>query len=166
MSWNSEGGGFMSAVALVGGIFLLAFVSAFVPVVSIELALVVAAATGTSGALLFAQVLVAAAGQMVGKSCFFVGGRTAFRYWRRREDGCVSPRIAGLHRLVARVTRERAVAAVTVFISALTGIPPLAVVSALAGGWRIRLPSFFLIGFTGRSARFGTVLMVPHALAW
>lgn len=156
----------MNAAALVGGIFLLAFVSAFVPVVSIELALVVAAATGPSGTLLLAQVLAAAAGQMVGKSIFFVGGRTAFRHWRRRENGSVSPRIAGLHRLVARVTRERALGPVTVFFSALTGLPPFAVVSALAGGWHIRLTSFLFIGFTGRSARFGTVLIVPHALAW
>lgn len=151
---------------LVGGIFLLAFVSAFVPVVSIELALVFAAATGTSGTLVLAQVLAAAVGQMVGKSCFFVGGRTAFRHWRRRESRRACGRSARLHRLVALAMRKRAVGAVTVFVSALTGLPPFAVVSALAGGWHIRLPSFFLLGFAGRSARFGSVLMLPHVLAW
>lgn len=166
MFHNTEGSGVMNAVALVGGIFFLAFVSAFVPVVSIELALVFAAATGTSGTLVLAQVLAAAVGQMVGKSCLFVGGRTAFRHWRRRESRRACGRRARLHRLVALAMRKRAVGAVTVFVSALTGLPPFAVVSALAGGWHIRLPSFFLLGFAGRSARFGSVLMLPHVLAW
>src|SRR2546422_10957647 len=52
-------GAAVSELALVAGVFVLAFVSAFVPLVSIELALVGAAATGTSGRLLVAQVLVA-----------------------------------------------------------------------------------------------------------
>src|SRR4029077_16633015 len=65
-------GAAMSELLLVAGVFALAFVSAFVPLVSIELALVMAAATGTSGGLLVGQVLAAAAGQMIGKSCFFL----------------------------------------------------------------------------------------------
>lgn len=156
----------MSELLLVAGVFVLAFVSAFVPLVSIELALVVAAATGTSGRLLVAQVLVAAAGQMVGKSCFFVGGRTAFTRWTRRKKPRRARGSQRLGRLVARAARQRAAAAVTVFVSAVTGLPPFALVSALAGAWRLRLSSFLVLGLAGRSARFAGVLLVPQVPPW
>lgn len=156
----------MSEFLLVAGVFALAFVSAFVPVVSIELALVMAAATGTSGRMLVVQVIVAAAGQMIGKSCFFLGGRTAFIHWTRREKPRRSRGGRRLGRLVARAARQRAAAAVTVLVSAVTGLPPFAVVSALAGTWRLRLSSFFVLGLAGRSARFAGVLLVPQGLAW
>jgi len=156
----------MSELLLVAGVFVLAFVSAFVPLVSIELVLIVAAATGTSGRLLVAQVLVAAAGQMVGKSCFFLGGRTAFTRWTRPKDPHRSRSSQLLGRLVARAARQRAAAAVTVFVSAVTGLPPFALVSALAGAWCLRLSSFFVLGLAGRCARFAGVLLVPQVAGW
>ena len=152
----------MSELLLFAGVFVLAFVSAFVPLVSIELALIVAAATGTSGRLLVAQVLLAAAGQMVGKSCFFLGGRTAFTRWTKVKKSHRSRGSQRLGRLVARAARQRAAAAVTVFVSAVTGLPPFALVSALAGAWCLRLSSFFVLGLAGRSARFAGVLLVPQ----
>ena len=152
----------MNELALVAGVFVVGIASAFVPLVSIELALIVAATTSTSGTLLIAQVLAAAAGQMVGKSCFFLGGRTAFVSWTRRKKGRRPPRSPRLGRLVARATQRRDAAALTVFISAVTGLPPFAFVSALAGAWRLRLLSFFVLGLAGRSARFGAVLLLPH----
>jgi membrane protein YqaA with SNARE-associated domain len=92
----------MSELVLVAGIFVLAFLSAFVPLVSIELSLVGASATGTSGRLLVAQVLVAAAGQMVGQSCFFLGSRTAFVRSTRRKKPRRSRSAKWLEWLVAR----------------------------------------------------------------
>jgi len=156
----------VSGLVLVAGVFVLAFVSAFVPLVSIELALVGAAATGTSGRLLVAQVLVAAAGQMVGKSCFFLGGRTAFLRSTKRRKPRRSRTAQWFERLVARAARQRGAAAVAVFVSAVTGLPPFALVSALAGAWRLRLPSFFVLGVVGRSARFAGVLLLPHVAGW
>jgi membrane protein YqaA with SNARE-associated domain len=151
----------MKELGLIGCVLVLAFVSAFVPVVSIELALVAAAATGSSGRLLLTQVLAAAAGQMVGKSCFFLGGRGVLD-WRKRNKASRPPRSERLSRLMARAARQRAAGAATVFMSAFTGLPPFAVVSALAGAWRLRLASFFVVGLAGRSARFGSVLLVPQ----
>jgi membrane protein YqaA with SNARE-associated domain len=155
----------MTVLALVGGIFLLALVASFVPIFSIELALIVSAAAGTSIGLLLAQIAVAATGQMIGKSFYFVGGRTAFQLCECREHA--GPRGIGARLLgfVTRKARQRRVAAATVFFSASTGLPPFALVSALAGGWRIRLSSFFVVGFAGKSARFAGVLLVPGALA-
>lgn len=155
----------MTELVLIAGLFALAFVSAFVPLVSIELALVLSAATGTSGGLLVAQVLVAAAGQIIGKSCFFLGGRTALARWawRKNPGGGGGSRLG---RLVARAARQRTGAAVTVFVSAVTGLPPFALVSALAGAWRLRLSSFVALGVAGRSARFAGVLLVPQIPTW
>ena len=156
----------MSELLRVAGIFAVAIVSAFVPLVSIELALVVAAATGTSGRLLVAQVLVAATGQMIGKSCFFLGGRLAFTRWTKREKRRRSRGGQRLEWLVARAARQRAAAAITILVSAVTGLPPFAVVSALAGAWRLRLPSFLVLGVAGRSARFAGVVLVQQGLLW
>ena len=152
----------MSEFPLLAGILVLGFVSAFVPLVSIELALVAAAATGTSGGVLVAQVFLAAVGQMLGKSCFFLGGRNAFARWTRRKELHGRRGAQRLRRVVARAARRRAAAASTVFVSAVTGLPPFAIVSTLAGAWRLRLSSFFVLGLAGRSARFAGVLFVPH----
>jgi len=155
----------MTELALVGGMFLVALLAAFVPLFSIELALIVSAAAGTSIALLLAQVAAAAAGQMIGKSCFFLGGRTAFTWCECREKHHSLRPGARLLGFVSRATRRRHVAAATVFVSATTGMPPFALVSALAGGWRLRLSSFFVMGFAGKAARFAGVLLVPGAIA-
>jgi membrane protein YqaA with SNARE-associated domain len=154
----------MTVLALVGGIFLLALVASFIPIFSVELALIVSAATGTSIGLLLAQVAVAAVGQMIGKSFYFLGGRSAFQLCECRVHA--RPRGLGSRVLgfVTRKARQRRVAVATVFFSASTGLPPFALVSALAGGWRIRLASFFVWGFAGKSARFAGVLLVPGAL--
>ena len=63
--------------------------------------------------------------------------------------------------LYRRGRRQRS----TLSVTDSTGLPPFALVSALAGGWRIRLSSFFVVGFAGKSARFAGVLLVPGALA-
>jgi membrane protein YqaA with SNARE-associated domain len=155
----------MTVLALVGGIFLLALVASFVPIFSVELALIVSAAAGTSIGLLLAQVAVAAIGQMIGKSFYFLGGRSAFQWCECRKHAGPQGLGARLLAYVTRKARQRRVAAATVFFSASTGLPPFALVSALAGGWRIRLSSFFLMGFAGKSARFAVMLLVPGALA-
>jgi membrane protein YqaA with SNARE-associated domain len=155
----------MREVALVGGMFLLALLAGFVPLFSVELALIVSAAAGTSIGMLLAQVAAAAAGQMIGKSCYFLGGRSACTWWKRKGRARPNRLGARLLEFVGRATRRRRVAAATVFVSASTGVPPFAVVSALAGGWRIRLSSFIVVGFAGKSARFAGVLLVPGVLA-
>src|SRR5262249_7181697 len=84
---RAQGGGRpVTDLACVGGLLALAFVSAFVPLVSIELALIAAAAASSSQGLLFALVLAAAGGQMLGKSCFFLGGRSVGLWASRRTS--------------------------------------------------------------------------------
>ena len=152
----------MTALVLVGGIFLLALLAGFVPFVSVELALIVsAAAHRPSISVLLALAVTAAAGLMVGKCCFFLGGRSAFSWSRRRTR---RPRLR-LPGALTRATAKPRVAAATVFVSAATGVPPFAVVSPLAGSWRLRLSSFLVVGFAGKSARFAGIVLVPGLLA-
>lgn len=156
----------MREITLVMGIFVLALVSAFVPFASIEVALILAAATSTSSALLACQVIAAAAGQMIGKSCFFLGGRTvSVGYWRRR-NARAPRRQRRLGAVIDGAARHRAAAFTTVLAAAITGLPPFALVSALAGAWRLRLSSFFMLGFTGRTLRFAGVLLIPTIAGW
>jgi membrane protein YqaA with SNARE-associated domain len=150
----------VTALALVGGIFLLALIAGFVPFISVELALIVSAAAAASIGVLLALVAAAAAGQMIGKSCFFLGGRSAFA-WSERRSGRPRIRLPGF---VNRVTHRPPVAAATVFVSAATGVPPFAVVSPMAGGWRLRLSSFVVMGLAGKSVRFAGIVLVPGAL--
>jgi len=150
----------MTELALVGGIFLLALIAGFLPLISVELALIAYAATHGSTGLLLALAVAAAAGMMVGKTCFFLGGRSALDWHERRSR----PRRLRLPRFLSRATSRPQVAAATVFVSAATGVPPFAVVSPLAGSWRLRLSSFFVMGFAGKSARFAGIALVPGAL--
>lgn len=148
----------MTELVLVGGIFLLALLAGFVPFVSVELALIVSAATHPRIGLLLGLAIAAAAGLMIGKCCFFLGGRSAFAWSRGRSRRFRMPRF------LSRATKKPQVAAATVFVSAATGVPPFAVVSPLAGGWRLRLSSFFVVGFAGKSARFAGIVLVPGLL--
>jgi membrane protein YqaA with SNARE-associated domain len=150
----------MTELALVGGIFLLALLAGFVPFISVELALIAYAATHGSIGLLLALAVAAAAGMMVGKSCFFLGGRSALVWNGRRSR----TRRLRLPRSLSRATGRPQVAAATVFVSAATGVPPFALVSPLAGGWRLRLSSFVVMGFAGKSARFAGIALVPGAI--
>ena len=149
----------MAQLVLVGGIFLLALLAGFVPFVSVELALIVSAAAHPSLGVLLALAIAAAGGLMVGKCCFFLGGRSAFAWSKGRS------RRVRLPAFLSRATRKPQVAAATVFVSAATGVPPFAVVSPLAGSWRLRLSSFFVVGFAGKSARFAGIVLVPGLLA-
>jgi membrane protein YqaA with SNARE-associated domain len=151
----------MAELLLVGGIFLLALLAGFVPFVSVELALIVSAATHPPLSVLLVLAVAAAAGLMVGKGCFFVGGRSAFSWSRRRSR---RPRLR-LPGFLNRATGKPRVAAATVFVSAATGVPPFAVVSPLAGGWHLRLSSFLVVGFAGKAARFAGIVLVPGLLA-
>jgi membrane protein YqaA with SNARE-associated domain len=146
----------VSAVAIALGTLIFGIASGLVPVLSIEVVLAISATTTGHAPLLAAQVIVAAAGQMVGKSCYFVGGRHLLETHRLGRFG----------RVVAWAGRRRPAAVGTLVVSATTGLPPFGVVSALAGGWRFRLRSFYALGFAGRAARFSAVVAAPGLLGF
>ena len=153
----------MQSVLATFGVCLL---SALVPVVNAEVALVAVALVSPVPPLVLA--LVAGLGQMVGKMLFYLLGRDALdpERWRRwRREGTATGRWATWTARVREwAERHTWGPAALTGVSALTGLPPFAVVSVLAGTLRMRWWVFAGIGFAGRSTRFLLVLLAPGLL--
>jgi len=150
----------LTPLSIAAVVLAMSFATAFVPLGPPEAYIVAYVASGHSvpgWALLIA--LAAASGQMVGKlAVFHIAGRSASKSSRL---------MARLHaqRLMTRVTdhtqRHPRHLAGLVVTSALVGLPPLAVVSPLAGAAAMRGREFFTYGFAGRLARFSLLAIVP-----
>lgn len=132
------------------GSFAIAIVSGVFPIVNAELYLIglVLAIGGIPEALLLAVLL--AAGQMIGKGLLFQATAGASKL--------CTPRLAGgLERVRSRVQRWRSKPYSVTFVSAAVGLPPLYLLTLLAGILEIRFRMFLLVGFAGRTLRFGTI---------
>lgn len=161
----------MTLLALLG----VAFVSALVPVVNLEVYLGGLALLGASAGAWDIAILsgVAAVGQMVGKLLFFLAGRGVLTLpGRLRHDRVSKPPTPRRARNAARLARwqERVQARpwlATAFVggSASVGLPPFAVVSVLAGTMRVPLAVFAAAGLVGRWARFAVVLTLVQVSA-
>jgi membrane protein YqaA with SNARE-associated domain len=158
----------------------VSFVSAVLPIVNLEAYLGGLAALGH--ATLWTTLGVsgaAAAGQMAGKTLFYLAGRGAVRLPNRLHRHAQAD-----HRSAGPEQRTRAAAEdghnarwrawlegtpVTalglVATSASVGLPPFAIVSALAGVVRVPLASFVVAGLLGRWLRFAVVLGLIGTLA-
>ena len=152
----------MTVLVLVGGIFLLALLAGFVPLISIEVALILSAADRAIDLDPARAGSCRRRGADDRQELLLPGRARNARSWARRRPSRTRLRLPGF---LNRASGKPRVAAATVFLSAATGVPPFAVVSPLAGGWRLRLSSFFMVGFAGESARFAGLVFVPGALA-
>ncbi|MBA2388826.1 MAG: hypothetical protein H0V67_01110 [Geodermatophilaceae bacterium] len=157
----------MTVLALLG----VAFVSALVPVVNLEVYLGAMALFRESGGWwpVAGLGLVAAVGQLAGKTLFYFAGRGVITLPKRFRKPVLEAAVT-----TERPRRERTVAAMKVWrqrvedrpwlsvvfvgTSASVGLPPFALVSVAAGALRIPLPIFLIAGLAGRWARFVTVL--------
>lgn len=136
--------------------FGAAVVSAFVPVVNIELVLIAASAALPRGYAI-PLILAATLGQMTGKSMMFFGGR-GVKFLQR---GRMKDRID----LMGEIMQGRDGAVGTMlFTSAATGLPPFYVVSVASGLVGVRFVQFAALGFLGRLTRFSVVVMFPHLI--
>jgi membrane protein YqaA with SNARE-associated domain len=131
----------------------VAFVSALLPVINIEAYVAAVAASGVGGNLWLLCTLVAF-GQMAGKLVWFYAGAHAgdIRWVRRKMS--TPKRAAQLQRWQVRVGGHLGIASATVFAAGAVGLPPLAVVSVLAGQLRVPLTLFMVAGTIGRFLRF------------
>jgi membrane protein YqaA with SNARE-associated domain len=135
----------------------LAFVSALVPVVNIE---VILAGRGSLGGVqsIWLLSLAAAFGQMVGKLVWYYLGANSLQWtWVRKR--IETPKAQARLELWRTRTHSRPVVAGSlVLVSAASGFPPFAILSVLAGQLRMNLLLFFGLGLVGRWARFAAVL--------
>ena len=147
----------LALLALLG----VAFASAFVPVVNIEVYLGgLAALRGGAGPAAVAVLAgTAAVGQMAGKTVFYYAGRGAVRLRSRHSARPVKPATAArLARFRSTVEAHPRATPPLLLLSAFVGIPPYAVVAALAGTVRVNLAVFEVTGLVGRAGRFALVL--------
>lgn len=140
----------------------IAFASALVPLINIEAYLGLRAAVAeVDGVWLLG--LVAAFGQMVGKVIWYYIGASSLEWgWVRRK--VEQPKAqARLVKWRSRTEERPAAASGLVFVSALTGFPPFAILAVLAGQLKMNLTLFFVIGLAGRWLRFAALL---GGVAW
>jgi membrane protein YqaA with SNARE-associated domain len=141
------------AVALL----LLGVASALVPVINIEAYLTVRAVVADLGSV-WLLGFVAAVGQMIGKLVWYHLGASSLSWgWVRRR--IETPKALARLELWRRRTDERPLlAGGLVLVSALTGLPPFAIIAVVAGQLRMRLGVFLVLGLLGRWLRFVGVL--------
>lgn len=135
----------------------IAFASALVPVINIEAYLGLRAALADVGDL-WVLGFVAAFGQMVGKVIWYYIGASSLSWgWvkRRVEQPKAQARLVKWR---SRTEERPMVAGLLVFVSALSGFPPFAILAVLAGQLRMSLTLFLLLGLAGRWLRFVAVL--------
>ena len=136
--------------------FGICLVSAVFPVVNAEAYLGALSAVG-DGSRMWAIAAAAALGQTCGKLVFFGLGRSSLGWaWVRRRTE--SPKWQERMAVWQRRARHGPWS-VTGLIgaSALVGVPPLAIVSVLAGQLRASLPVFVVAVLAGRTLRFAAV---------
>jgi membrane protein YqaA with SNARE-associated domain len=137
--------------------FCVALLSALFPLVNAEAYLAALAALGEHPGT-WPVAAVAATGQTCGKVLFFQLGRSSldWQWVRRRTD---TPKWqAHLARWQRRSQGNPWASTGLVGASALLGLPPLAVISVLAGQLRVSLALFTVSVFVGRTLRFAAVL--------
>lgn len=134
--------------------------SALMPLINAEAYALVTAA-GASPSLVMLVVLALALGQTLGKAVLFEASRRGTRWLpkRRRQP---SARAARWAERVGGWLRSRRTGPAVVLASAAAGVPPLAVVSIVAGAVGQRRSVFIPLCLLGRLTRF-TVLVLPVA---
>jgi membrane protein YqaA with SNARE-associated domain len=142
-------------------------VSALIPVINAEAYLAGVAATVVADAdprKLWLLALLAGTGQMIGKVLWYCAGRYALD-WRWLKRRTSTPRwLANVAKWQRRINDRWWLAAVLLFASAVSGFPPFAVMSVLAGQLKVPVPVFVVTGLVGRTVRFGALLTGTHWL--
>jgi membrane protein YqaA with SNARE-associated domain len=131
--------------------------SALVPLINIEAYLGVRASVADVEGI-WTLGLVAALGQMIGKLAWYYLGASSLSWgWVRRrvERPKAQDRI---ERWRTRARERPLLTGALVFVSALAGLPPFAVVAVVAGQLRLSVTLFFSLGLVGRWLRFTAVI--------
>jgi len=154
------------------GVAGTAFGSAVLPLVSIEL-IIIGAAAGVSGHLWLAVAAAAAVGQVAGKSLYLLAARSRLplpSVLRRRIDAAVitTARSAGrFRRLREHCEHSRPQLLSVLAVSSLTGLPPIMLTTVLAGLSGVRVGTYVAVCLPLRFARFAVVAAAPDLLlAW
>ncbi|MBA2445989.1 MAG: VTT domain-containing protein [Nocardioidaceae bacterium] len=131
--------------------------SALIPIINIE-AYIAAIAALVDSYGIWPVSVVAAVGQAVGKVCWYEAGRSSL-HWRPIQKKMSSPGWQRQYDKVKRRTDDRPWMGMgLLFLSAVVGLPPLAIMAVLAGQLKFHRFWFFATTFVGRTLRFAAVL--------
>ncbi len=140
------------------GLLGVAVASALIPVVNIEVYLLGMSAMSSSYHGVWLLAAVGGFGQMAGKLVWYYLGANALRWgWVRRK--VEKPKAKAKLELWRGRTHDRPwVGGALLFVSAVSGFPPFAILAVLAGQLRMNLGVFLTVGFVGRTLRFAAFL--------
>lgn len=140
--------------------FVVSLAGAVVPFISTEAFLLAVVALAPADGPVWTLAIVAAAGQMAGKSVLYWSADAAARCsrWHGTDH-------AGLARMRGRLaSMSPIVAGGFIFVSAAGGIPPFILVTIIAGAARVRFLPFLAAGLAGRLLRMLSVVSVAAAV--
>lgn len=136
--------------------------SALLPLINVEAILAVSVSQAPEA--MWALILAATLGQMIGKILWYWGGMNLDRApWVHRHLEKPKPK-AALAKWHERAEGRPWFTAGLLFVSASTGFPPYAVTAVLAGVLRVPLATFLVTGFLGRGLRFWAVVTGTSSL--
>jgi membrane protein YqaA with SNARE-associated domain len=144
-------------VKLVIGTFLFSVASALIPILNVE-AYLAAVAIKAQNLSDWQLAAVGGAGQSAGKILWYVVGMHSLKVrWIRQKMETEKWQLS-YERWHERIVGRPVFAGAISFASAVTGFPPLAVISVLAGTLRMNFTMFILTVLVGRTIRFWLVL--------
>ncbi|MGH3459234.1 hypothetical protein [Aeromicrobium sp.] len=159
----------MGDLALIGAAIAFGIGSAILPVILNAEVYVIGMGAFVPDNLLFFTILSLGVGTVLGKALVFElvrRGSTKVRQTVERKPPrnafTATMRTIG-DRLLKLIDRPY-LGAATVLASSLTGVPPLAVVTVLAGASRQPLSLFLLMVFVGRTAQFLALAYLVHGV--
>lgn len=141
---------------LVLGTLAFSFGSALLPFLNVELYL---AGVGIAGGGALAIAFVAAVGQLFGKLIWYeVARRGVDSDWAQKKLSRPKVR-ASYDRWAERLSERPWYAALILFAAASIGLPPLLVMSAVAGALKVPMWVFIPMVLIGRTLRFWAILV-------
>lgn len=144
----------MSLLAVWLSTFGFSFLSAIIPVLTVEVYLLGASALAPPSFIL-PLVIAAAGGQMAGKVLLYYTGTGALKIPGKRLQ-------AALVKANTKMAENPRMGGALLFASASLGVPPFYVMTLAAGAARMNLPAFIVLGFVGRAIRFAAFVLAPQ----
>lgn len=152
-------------MGLILGTFLFSFGSALIPVLNVEAYLAVVAAKADTLPHIW-LALIAALGQGLGKVVWYYAGVHSLKMTWMQKKMETEKWQASYEKWHERIVGRPVTAGLISFASAVTGFPPLAVISVLAGALRMNFVVFFTTVLAGRTIRFWLVLEGVGVVEW
>jgi membrane protein YqaA with SNARE-associated domain len=152
-------------VKLILGTFLFSFASALIPVLNVEAYLAVVAAK-LDGLSSWQLAAVGAFGQGMGKVLWYYAGAHSLKMPWMQKKMDTEKWAAAYAKWHERIVGRPVLAGFISLLSAITGVPPLAVISVLAGALRMNFVTFLVTVLVGRTIRFWLVLEGVGWVEW